>query len=111
MDKVATSKYFQNAKEYKYVKKAIEGVSKTELKLEISLLKLEGILVLHIPNPIANRIWYGFRENPQLVLAAKPAVGERSININQITNWIENKLCQQFEVSHLKWLHLIHLLT
>lgn len=97
MDRVTTSKYFQNATEYKYVKMALEGVSKTELKLEISLLKLEGVLVLHIPNPKCNRIWYGFRENPQLILAAKPAVGERFININHITTWIENKLCQEFQ--------------
>ncbi|XP_044731430.1 testis-expressed protein 2 isoform X2 [Chrysoperla carnea] len=97
VDKIAASKYFQQATDYKLIKKAMEGVSKTELKLRVELRGLVGVLTVNIPPPPSHRIWIGFRGNPQLWLNARPIVGERSLNFNHITSWIENKLQQEFQ--------------
>jgi hypothetical protein len=41
---------------------------------------------------------YGFRGNPRLWLQARPKLGERQVNISQVTSWIEKQLCQEFQV-------------
>jgi hypothetical protein len=41
---------------------------------------------------------YGFRGNPRLWLQARPKLGERQVNISQVTSWIERQLCQEFQV-------------
>ncbi|ESO84210.1 hypothetical protein LOTGIDRAFT_211163 [Lottia gigantea] len=97
IDKIANSKYFQQAYEYKYIKKAMEGVSNTPLELTVELNNLTGRLALNIPPPPTDRLWYGFRGNPILSLSAKPKVGERQVNISHITEWIEKKLSTEFQ--------------
>ena len=44
---------------------------------------------------------FGFRRNPKLVLIAKPRIGARHVNISRIVDWIERKLCTEFQVSDL----------
>ncbi|XP_023714562.1 testis-expressed protein 2 isoform X3 [Cryptotermes secundus] len=97
MNKIAASKYFQQATEYKYIKRAIEGVSNTRLILSVEVNGLVGTLVLNIPPPPSDRLWYGFRGNPRLWLQARPKFGERQVNISQVTSWIEKQLCQEFQ--------------
>ncbi|XP_077293925.1 testis-expressed protein 2 isoform X2 [Arctopsyche grandis] len=97
VDKIAASKYFQHVTEYKYVKRALEEVSNTDLKLSVELYGLVGCLTINIPPPPSDRVWIGFRENPQILLKAKPEVGSRVINFAHITSWIEKKLCREFE--------------
>jgi len=41
---------------------------------------------------------YGFRGNPDLVLSAKPYVGEREVSLSPVTDWIEKKLAVEFQV-------------
>jgi len=41
---------------------------------------------------------YGFRGKPELVLFAKPWVGDREVNLSPLTDWIENKLAVEFQV-------------
>ena len=41
---------------------------------------------------------YGFRSKPDLVLFAKPCVGDREVNLSPLTEWIENKLAVEFQV-------------
>ena len=41
---------------------------------------------------------YGFRSKPELVLFAKPWVGDREVNLSPLTEWIENKLAIEFQV-------------
>jgi hypothetical protein len=40
---------------------------------------------------------YGFRGNPELRLAAKAKLGERLVTLSQVTDWIEGKLCVEFQ--------------
>jgi len=49
---------------------------------------------------------YGFRDNPRLWLQARPKLGERQVNISQVTSWIEKQLCQEFQVIKIRHCHL-----
>ncbi|XP_017774640.1 PREDICTED: testis-expressed sequence 2 protein isoform X2 [Nicrophorus vespilloides] len=97
VDRIAESKFFKAASENKFVKKAMEGVSKTDLRLKVELKSLSGCLAFNIPTPPSDRLWYGFRPSPSINLSAHPIVGERNINFNQVTNWIEKKLSKEFQ--------------
>ncbi|XP_060802746.1 testis-expressed protein 2 isoform X2 [Amyelois transitella] len=97
VDKIATNKYFQQVTDYKYVKRAMEGLSNTDIKLQVEVQALEGRLTLNLPPPPHDRLWIGFRSNPQLVLKARPAVGARALRFAHISNWIEQKLSKEFE--------------
>ena len=46
---------------------------------------------------------YGFRSKPELVLFAKPWVGEHEVNLSPLTDWIEKKLAVEFQV-RTQWL-------
>lgn len=97
VDRLAESKFFQAATENRYIKKAMEGVSNTDLRLKVEVKSLVGTLVLNIPPPPSDRIWIGFRPVPELSLSAKPIVGERNISYIMVTSWIEKKLVQEFQ--------------
>lgn len=97
VDKIATNKYFQQVTDYKYVKRAMEGLSNTDIKLHLEIQGLEGRLSFNLPPPPHDRVWIGFRTNPQLVLKARPAVGARTLRFTHISNWIEQKLSKEFE--------------
>ncbi|ERL93017.1 hypothetical protein D910_10319 [Dendroctonus ponderosae] len=97
VDRIAESKIFQAAAENRYIKKAMEGVSNTELRLTVELKALSGTLVLNIPPPPNDRVWVGFRPAPKLILTACPIVGERNFNNTMVTSWIEKKIVQEFE--------------
>ncbi|XP_044252894.1 testis-expressed protein 2 isoform X2 [Tribolium madens] len=97
VDRIAESKFFQAATEYRYIKKAMEGVSNTDLRLKVEIKELVGTLVLNIPSPPSDRIWIGFRPTPELALGAQPIVGERNITFLRITSWIEKKLRLEFQ--------------
>lgn len=97
VDKISTNKYFQQVTDFKYVKRAMEGLSNTDIKLQVEIQGLEGRLALNLPPPPHDRLWLGFRTNPQLVLKARPAVGARTLRFAHISNWIEHKLSKEFE--------------
>ncbi|XP_047348811.1 testis-expressed protein 2 [Vespa velutina] len=97
VDRLAASKYFQHATELSYVRKAMEGVSNTEIRLTVSVSGIEGCLSLNIPPPPSDRLWYGFKPTPRISITVTPAVGERIVNIGYVTKWIETKLLREFE--------------
>ncbi|XP_060522964.1 testis-expressed protein 2 isoform X2 [Cylas formicarius] len=97
VDRLAESKFFQAATEYRYIKKAMEGVSNTDLRLTVELRGLAGTVVLNMPPPPSDRIWIGFRPVPELVLSTRPGVGERNVNHGIVTSWIEKKLLLEFQ--------------
>ncbi|XP_074647421.1 testis-expressed protein 2-like [Tubulanus polymorphus] len=97
VDKITQSKYFQQATEIKYIKKAMEEVSNTPIILSVEVHSLVGVLTVNIPPPPTDRLWYGFRTNPRLWISAKPKVGERAVTVTHITEWIEKKLALEFQ--------------
>lgn len=45
---------------------------------------------------------YGFRSPPHLELKARPKLGEREVTLVHVTEWIERKLDQEFQVYNRK---------
>ncbi|XP_012268551.2 testis-expressed protein 2 [Athalia rosae] len=97
VDKLAASKYFRHATEIRYIRRAMEGFSNTEIRLMVTVSSIEGCLVLNIPPSPSDRLWYGFRTVPKITLTAKPALGETQVKLGYITSLIENKLLREFE--------------
>lgn len=58
VDRIAASKYFQQATEMKYIKKAMEGVSNTRIMLSVELKGLVGTMAVNLPPPPSDRLWY-----------------------------------------------------
>ncbi|KAF0301086.1 Testis-expressed protein 2 [Amphibalanus amphitrite] len=92
VDKVTTSRYFQQAAQNRYVKRYMEEFSNTPLELTVTMRHLQGVLTINIPRPPTDRIWYGFRGQPDTLLSAQPRLGTRDVTLTQVTDWIENKL-------------------
>ncbi|XP_012214701.1 testis-expressed protein 2 [Linepithema humile] len=97
VDKLAANKYFRHATELSYIRRAMEGVSNTEIRFTVNVSGIEGWLSVNIPPPPADRLWYGFKPVPKITLTVQPALGERTVNIVYVTKWIENKLLREFE--------------
>ena len=57
VDRITQSKYFQQATEYKYIKRAMEGVSNTRLELRVELKSMIGTLAVNVPPPPTDRLW------------------------------------------------------
>lgn len=64
--------------------------------LVVKIESLTGVLTFNIPPPQTDRIWYGFRPNPELVLKAMPRMGDREVSLSHVTDWIERKLEEEF---------------
>lgn len=97
VDKLAANKYFRHATELSYIRRAMEGVSNTEIRFIVNISGIEGCLLVNIPPPPSDRLWYGFKPVPKITLTVQPALGERTVNIVYVTKWIENKLLREFE--------------
>uniref|UniRef100_A0AAV2LS05 SMP-LTD domain-containing protein n=1 Tax=Knipowitschia caucasica TaxID=637954 RepID=A0AAV2LS05_KNICA len=114
VDKIAKSKYFQKATETEFIKKKMEEVSNTPLLLTVELQEVRGRLVVNIPPPPTDRIWYGFRTPPRIELKARPKLGERVVTLAHVTDWIEKKLDQEFQKIFVMpnmddiWLSVMH---
>lgn len=96
VDRIASSRYFQHATENRYIKKKLQDISNCPLVLVVQIQSLNGVLTLNVPPPQTNRIWYGFKPNPELTLKALPKMGDREVNLSHVTDWIERKLSDEF---------------
>uniref|UniRef100_A0A3Q0R3B4 SMP-LTD domain-containing protein n=1 Tax=Amphilophus citrinellus TaxID=61819 RepID=A0A3Q0R3B4_AMPCI len=106
VDKIAKSKYFQKAAENEFIKKKFEEMSNTPLLLTVEVQELSGTLVVNIPPPPTDRIWYSFCVPPKLDLHVRPKLGEREVTFCHVTEWIEKKLQDEFQVEK-KVLHIL----
>ncbi|XP_056222176.1 testis-expressed protein 2 [Seriola aureovittata] len=97
VDKIAKSKYFQKATENEFIKKKFEEMSNTPLLLTVEVQELSGTLVINIPPPPTDRIWYSFCVPPKLDLRVRPKLGEREVTFCHVTEWIERKLQDEFQ--------------
>jgi len=57
VDKISQSRYFQQATDYKYIRRAMEEVSNTRLVLDVELRSIVGTLAVNIPPPPTDRLW------------------------------------------------------
>lgn len=60
LERIGNSYLVQRTLELQVVTRAIEGVSNTPIALEVAIEQLEGDLVIHIPPPPSDRLWYIF---------------------------------------------------
>lgn len=97
VDKIASSRYFQHATENRYIKKKLQDISNCPLVLVVKIQSLNGVLTLNVPPPQTDRIWYGFKPTPELILNALPKMGDREVNLSHVTDWIERKLAEEFK--------------
>ncbi|XP_034716305.1 testis-expressed protein 2 [Etheostoma cragini] len=97
VDKIAKSKCFQKATENEFIKKKFEEMSNTPLLLTVEVQELSGALVVNIPPPPTDRIWYSFCVPPKLDLHVRPKLGEREVTFCHVTEWIEKKLQDEFQ--------------
>ncbi|XP_039991944.1 testis-expressed protein 2 [Xiphias gladius] len=97
VDKIAKSKYFQKATENEFIKKKFKEMSNTPLLLTVEVQELSGTLVVNIPPPPTDRIWYSFCVPPKLDLHVRPKLGEREVTFCHVTEWIERKLQDEFQ--------------
>jgi hypothetical protein len=93
-EKIANSNFVTDLK---FVKKTIANVANTPLVLSVELKSCSGTLAINIPHPPTDRMWMGFRNNPNLVLVCRPKFGERSLNLTHVTEWIRKKLVHEFQ--------------
>ncbi|KAG7507717.1 hypothetical protein JOB18_042576 [Solea senegalensis] len=97
VDKIAKSKYFQKATENEFIRKKFEEMSNTPLLLTVEVQELSGTLVVNVPPPPTDRIWYSFCVPPKLELHVRPKLGEREVTFCHVTEWIERKLQDEFQ--------------
>ncbi|CAL9698845.1 unnamed protein product [Knipowitschia caucasica] len=97
VDKITKSKYFQKAAENEFIKKKFEEMSKTPLLLTVEVQELSGALVVNVPPPPTDRIWYSFCSPPKLDLHVRPKLGQREVTFCHVTEWIEKKLQEEFQ--------------
>lgn len=62
-----------------------------DVLLSITLVKLEGPLLIKFKPPPLSRIWYTFEKEPLMTLKIEPIISSRQFSYNIITNSIEKK--------------------
>ncbi|KJH47697.1 hypothetical protein DICVIV_06221 [Dictyocaulus viviparus] len=92
VERAAQSSLFQKAAKLPKFAKLIEDVSSTPLILNVVVEMLEGPITLNIPPPPSDRLWYAFRRPPLASIRAVPQVGDRSVDMSTVSDWIESKL-------------------
>ncbi|KAL6734298.1 hypothetical protein Aduo_004854 [Ancylostoma duodenale] len=92
VERAAQSSFFQKAAKLPKVAKLIEDVSSTPLILNVEVEMLEGPITVNIPPPPSDRLWYAFRRPPLASIRAVPQVGDRSVDMSTVSDWIESKL-------------------
>ncbi|CAH8430582.1 unnamed protein product [Dicrocoelium dendriticum] len=97
VDKITRSSYFQKAVDNKLVQRGMELLSNTPIVLEAEIQTLSGTLLINIPPPQSDRLWYGFRPNLQMRLKVRPRVGEKAVTMSRILEWIENRVLLEFQ--------------
>ncbi|CAI5760058.1 unnamed protein product [Candida verbasci] len=70
-----------------------------DIVLKITLLKLQGPILIKFKPPPSNRIWYTYETEPILNFKIEPLVSTKALNFNFITNSIEKKFKENFKES------------
>jgi len=73
------------------------GITSVVVTVEVNLAN--GTITLNIPAPPTNRLWIAFRAKPELELIVSPTLGEQSMNLNPLTDWIKEKLQEEIQVT------------
>ena len=77
IEKIAGSKLFQKISEMKRPKQFINAFSNTKLALTVSLESLDGTLVVNVPPPPADIIWFGLAPATNYDIKVTPNYGKK----------------------------------
>ncbi|KAI5728272.1 hypothetical protein M8J77_014003 [Diaphorina citri] len=95
VDKFTNTKMFDKITDNAYVKRLMQDVANKDISLFVELQGLAGRLVLNIPPPPSDRLWYGFKGNPRLWLTAYPKFGDKELGL--ISNILQKIICTEFQ--------------
>merc|ERR1739838_373446 len=96
LDGITKSKTFKTITEVNFIKKGLDSISRTPALLTVELLQMRGVITVNIPPPPTDRIWYGFREPPELDLKAFPKFGSSYfISTRLVADPLEKRLKQE----------------
>jgi len=90
-----------NFKPFTETKNAFRDMVNTPVGVVLEVKSVVGTFVINIPPPPTDRIWYGFRSNPDVEIIAKPKVGNMNLNLTHLTDWIGNKILHELQVSKI----------
>ncbi|XP_065181538.1 testis-expressed protein 2-like [Sycon ciliatum] len=94
---VAHTRIGQTVMKSNVVKKLSEKVSNMPLVLSVELRQLSGTMTINVPPPPSGVVWCAFAKPPEIILVAKPRVGQREVKLEKVTDWIERKLIAEFK--------------
>ncbi|KRZ74625.1 Testis-expressed sequence 2 protein, partial [Trichinella papuae] len=88
---VAPAGNYQHTKYNKILDKLAKFAGQP-ITLAIEVTHLKGRLVVNLPSPPTDRIWYAFRNEPEITFQISPKFGQHSVNLNPLTDIIKNRL-------------------
>lgn len=97
VDKITHSSIFKGASDFKLVRMAMEKISETRLILNVEITEMTGRMTINIAHPPSDRLWYGFRETPNVTIKSTPQVGEQTVAFPAISHWIEGNVVNLME--------------
>ncbi|KAK9817962.1 hypothetical protein WJX72_004986 [[Myrmecia] bisecta] len=72
-----------------------DSISKMQLRMRLNVKSLKGTLVVWLPPPPGDRLWYSFITVPELEIEAKPLVAGRFLKYSaqavRVSQWIASK--------------------
>ncbi|KII72515.1 Testis-expressed sequence 2 protein [Thelohanellus kitauei] len=82
----------------KICKSAAHKIENSNISLNVNLSLLKGTLSVYFPPPPTNRVWFGFRGMPVLIINAKPKIGNRhDFSYSIVSQFIEKRLKEEFK--------------
>jgi len=94
MEGCVNSRAWRKMEGLEFFRRKVEDISVTPIELTVEVIQLHGVLMLNIPPPPTDRLWYGFRDPPELQLKAYPKLGSSKSfqSVFKVDKWIERKL-------------------
>jgi hypothetical protein len=83
------STFFKHASELRPIRKLIDNVSATDLILDLEITMIRGTITINLPSPPSDRLWYSFRHPPEITIRAVPHIGQRTVLVAKLRDWIE----------------------
>ncbi|XP_024379254.1 uncharacterized protein [Physcomitrium patens] len=90
-----------------------DHVSQVPITLKIRLVSLKGTIVLRLKAPPSDRVWFAFKEEPEINFAPEPCIGERRISSTTLGAYVgklikarirESVVMPFCESFHLDWM-------
>lgn len=92
VDRVVHSKIAKKVTEIKPIRKTIEKISAKTITINVEITYVSGIMAVNIPSPPSDRVWYGFREPPEMKVKTVPQIGDHTIDFSKLSDFMESSV-------------------